>query len=338
MRNLKVLFNTEGNHYLGMGHIYECIRLGNKFKEKYNTNILYLLSQDSEPGVKKIQEFGYPIRTVKRGNFDNYLKEIKEFNPHIIINDVLYIKEEYMRKLRNLDSLIVSMEHIEKTPNHEYADIIFNSLYPPNDDIKGKYYFGPSYISLNDSFRDLPKKKVNKECKDFFICFGGSDTNGFTLKSIKALNNFDGVHATVLLGPSFKHHHELEVLMKKVDQNKFILLNNVQDSAFYMVKADIGLVSGGHTICELAATGTPGITICQNEMEVRRAKLFSEYYGIIFNLGNGKELSIDNLISHMRIFIDDYKLRKKLSEKGQELIDGKSSDRIIKIIMENLKS
>ena len=337
MDKLRILFNTEGNNYLGMGHIYECIRLGNKFKEKYNPEILYLLSSDSKPGIKKIQEAGDEIKTVERDDFDSYIERIRKFNPNVVINDILYVKKEYMQRLSSLDSLIVNMEHIKKPESLDYADIIFNSLWPKNFDVKGKYYSGPSYVSLNDSFRDLPTKKINKECKNFFICFGGSDTKGFTLKAIEALNKLNGITAIVLLGSSFNHYKGLEDLLKRVDGSKFIILNDVQDTAPYMLKADIGLVSGGHTINELAATGTPGITLCQNEMEVGRAKLFADYYKMIHNLGDGTKLTTKELLNEIQKFVNNYGLRKKISENGQKLQDGKSSDRVVDIIMENLK-
>jgi spore coat polysaccharide biosynthesis predicted glycosyltransferase SpsG len=332
---MKILFNTEGNNYLGMGHIYECLRLGAKFKEKCNPEILYLLSSDSEPGTKKIQEAGYKVKIVERGDFDGHIKEIKRFNPNVVINDILYSKKEYMQKLSAIDLLIVSIEHIEKPESLNYADVTFNSLWPKKFNIRGKYYFGPSYVSLPDQFKDLPKREIRTNCKNFFICFGGSDHKGYTLKVIESLNTLDkDINVDVLVGPAFTYHNELRNLT--IDE-RFNILNDITHVLPYMLNADIGLVSGGHTLNELVATGTPGMMFCHNEMEIQRAKLFADYYKICVNMNDVENLSPKELSSRIKDFANNFELRKSLSETGQKLQDGKGSDRIVKIILKNLE-
>ena len=97
-----------------------------------------------------------------------------------------------------------------------------------------------------------------------------------------------------------------------------------------MLSNDIGLVSGGNTIYELAATGTPGIALSQNDMEKERTKLFSDYGIILDGDENG------GLIYSIKKLMNDYGLRKKMSRKGQELVDGKGIDRVVEIIFDKL--
>ncbi len=56
--------------------------------------------------------------------------------------------------------------------------------------------------------------------------------------------------------------------------------------------SDLAFVSGGRTICELAAAGTPGIVFAQNELEYCRLR----------NLRNGEVCSI-MVISWIMIII-----------------------------------
>ena len=104
-----------------MGHIYECIRLANKFKEKHNVEILFLVTSDSK--IEKLEEENFTIKTLERNDFDSYIKEIKLFNPDIVFSDVLYPKEEYFEKLKDINTLKVSMEHLEESKSVNKVDI-----------------------------------------------------------------------------------------------------------------------------------------------------------------------------------------------------------------------
>src|SRR3989344_9463672 len=258
-KNIKILYNTAGSNKLGMGHIYNSLKLADKFRKEYDAKICYLLPSDSGPGIDLVQRNNYELKIFGPNNNEGYIKTIKEFQPDIIINDVLYIKEEFMRCLKNLDSLIINFEHIKEPKSLGYSDIIFNSVYPPFISPKGDYYHGPKYAPLNESFKNIPKKKININCKNFYISFGGSDPSKFTIKAIEALDRLEDITSTVLLGAGFNHNHleELEKLLKKTGKNKF----NIREKhdIDYINQADIGVVSGGYTIYELAATGTPSL-------------------------------------------------------------------------------
>jgi len=337
MKKLKILFNLEGNNKIGMGHIYECLRLGNKFKEVYSPEILYLISSESDTGIKKISNSGYNFKIIEKNDIHTYIDTIKKFKPNVVINDILNINEGYLEKLTKLKTLIVNIEHIRDPLSLNYAHIIFNSLYPEQGNFKGDYYYGPKYISLEDSFKNLSKKEIKKNCKNFFVCFGGSDYKGYSIKTIKSLNNLNGIHVNVLLGASFQYDEEIKSLSKKIDKNKFSILRDVPNTLEYILNADIGLVSGGHTLCELSATGTPGILFSHNKMEKDRAKLFSNYYGLCLNLDDAEKMNANELLDKIKDFMGDFGLRKKISEQGQNLVDGYGSERIVNIIIEKLK-
>lgn len=65
---MKVLFNTEGNKNIGMGALYDCAVLAGKMREKFNPQIKFLLSLDSE---KNIENAIFPKYTVERVNVNS---------------------------------------------------------------------------------------------------------------------------------------------------------------------------------------------------------------------------------------------------------------------------
>lgn len=334
MEKIKILIRTEGHLKLGMGNIFRSIRVAKKLQEKYNADVRFILEPTSHIGIKKILDAGFKVEIVEFSKINQYIKYVKKFKPVIIINDVLNLEETYMKEIKKLNSLVVNFEDKELSVTREYADIVFNSLYEDKNN-KSNYYYGPKYAPIKDSFKNMEKKKINKECKNFLLAFGGSDPSGFTIKVAKVLNKIDEIHATVFLGPSFGNHQQLYDLLKYLDKDKFTIKYDVEYNAEDFGKADIAIASGGHTSFELASAGIPTILLCQNDLEKQRAKII-EKYGAIINLGDGNKLTDSDLIRSIKNLMSHYNLRKKMSEEGQKLVDGYGIDRIAEIIINDL--
>src|SRR3989344_3900745 len=335
MEKIKVLIRTEGHLKLGMGNIFRSIKVAKKLEEKYNADVRFILEPTSHIGIKKILDAGFKVEIVEFSKINQYIKHIKKFNPSIVINDVLNLEEDYMKELKKMNLLVVNFEDKELSVTREYADIVFNSLYHDKN-AKANYYHGPKYAPLKDSFKSVKKKKVNKECKNFLLAFGGADPSGFTIKVSKVLNKIDDIHTTLFLGPSFGSHQQLYDLLKYLDKNKFTIKYDIEYNTEDFEKADIAIASGGHTSFELASAGIPTILLCQNDLEKKRAKII-EKYGAIINLGDGNILTDFDLIDDIKKLMDNYDLRKKMSKKGQKLVDGYGVDRIAEIMINALK-
>ncbi|MEK6932285.1 MAG: glycosyltransferase [Nanoarchaeota archaeon] len=336
MEKIKVLIRTEGHLKLGMGNIFRSIRIAKKLQEKYKAEIRFILEPTSHIGIKKILDAGFRVEIVEFSKINQYLKHIKKFNPNLIINDVLNLEEGYMKELKKLGLLVVNFEDKEFSVTREYANIVFNSLYHDKDTKVG-YYHGPKYAPLKNSFKNMKKKKIDKECKNFLLAFGGSDPSGFTIKVAKVLNKINNIHATIFLGPSFGNHQQLYDLLKYLDKDKFTIKYDVEYNAEDFGRADIAIASGGHTSFELASAGIPAILLCQNNLERDRAKII-EKYGAIINLGDGNKLTDLDLINNIKKLMNNYEMRKKMSEKGQKLVDGYGVDRIAEIIIKSLNN
>lgn len=335
MEKFKVLIRTEGHLKLGMGNIFRSIRIAKKLQERYDVDLRFILEPTSHIGIKKILDAGFKVEIVEFSKINQYIKHIKKFKPDIIINDVLNLEENYMKELKKLNLFVVNFEDKEFSVTREYADLVFNSLYEDKNN-KSNYYYGPKYAPIKDSFKNMEKKKINKECKNFLLAFGGSDPSGFTIKVAKVLNKMKNIHATIFLGPSFGSHQQLYDLLKYLDKDKFTIRYDVEYNTEDFGKVDIAIASGGHTSYELASAGIPTILLCQNNLEEERAKII-EKYGAIINLGNGNKLNDFDLIDNIKKLMDGYNLRKKMSENGQKLVDGYGIDRVTDLIINNLK-
>lgn len=336
MEKIKVLIRTEGHLKLGMGNIFRSIRIAKKLQERYNANIKFILEPTSLIGIKKILDAGFKVEMVEFSKIRQYFKHINSFRPHIVINDVLNLEEAYMKELKKFNLLTVNFEDKALSTTRDYADLVFNSLYDDKE-TKTNYYHGPKYSAISDSFKNIKKKKTNKECKNFLLTFGGSDPSGFTIKVSKILNKIDDVHVTVFLGPSFGSHQQLYDLLKYLDKDKFTIKYDVEYNPKDFENIDMAIASGGHTCYELAAAGIPTILLCQNDLEKERGTFIAKY-GTVINMGDGNSLEELKLMNAVKKLMSNYDLRKRMAENGQNLIDGCGVDRIAEIIFNESKN
>ena len=108
---MKVLFNTEGNKFIGMGAFYDCTILAEKFRERFNAKIKFLISHDSEKVVKSVLLNGYDVERVDMRETEKFLNSVKEFKPDVVVQNLLNLKEDYMEGLNKLKVKIVDISH-----------------------------------------------------------------------------------------------------------------------------------------------------------------------------------------------------------------------------------
>ncbi|MBS3134098.1 hypothetical protein J4214_02600 [Candidatus Woesearchaeota archaeon] len=326
MKMKRIVFRIEGNNKIGMGHTFTTLRIADKIKEK--CELLFVMSNISNIGIDMIKSKKYEVKETDADNIEEQIWIIKNFKPDVVFNDLLHADAGYMKLLKKNKIFTINMEHSKETETRSMADVVINSLYPDNNSMT-EYHYGPEYSILSDSFKNLPKRYVSKECKKIFVCFGGSDISCLTLKVIKALS-MSNLKADVVVVQNPNLERELKKI--KIDRENIILHRGLKDLSGLMLNADIGIVSGGYTCYESAATGLPVIILSQNELEHDRNKLFIKYRTGIY-LGKGADISDDEIIKAVNSLINDFKLRKEISEKGQKLVDGKGLDRVVDIIM-----
>ena len=98
-----------------------------------------------------------------------------------------------------------------------------------------------------------------------------------------------------------------------------------------MHEADIGISSGGLTMYEMAATGTPNIVLSQVPHELDNARLMEDE-GIIENLGMGSE-ALDSWITNtVERLAGDTARRCAMSESGKKHVDAKGIERVLTLI------
>jgi spore coat polysaccharide biosynthesis protein SpsF len=165
------------------------------------------------------------------------------------------------------------------------------------------------------------------------LTFGGSDPQGLTLKAARALASLPAtVEVVAVAGPAFSYRREFEALGLA---RKVPLINEAGGHiADLMLEADVVVCSGGMSVYEVAALGTPGIVLGQNAREDKRMREF-ERHGTVEYLGLGTEVDEPTLLAAVRSLLEDVERRRDMSGKGHALVDGLGAARAAGLVLES---
>jgi spore coat polysaccharide biosynthesis predicted glycosyltransferase SpsG len=320
---MKILILADGNHKIGMGHIYRSVSLSQELKN-YGHEIAFITKDTiAKKFFSKISECVI-IPNLNSPKIDLFLKK---FSPELILLDKLKESKIVLKNLRKFCPILA----IDYTGKHyDLIDHGINILYHETG-IKKNSFSSFKYTILNKNFKKNKNRKLNKEIKSVIILQGGSDTYCFTPKILKSIllvkNNFS---ISIVLGPSFKCHKKLNQIIK--ESNKTIkIFHDVKNMSNLMQKHDLAITAGGNTLVELAYLGIPSIIICGEKFELETAKLITKN-GFGINVGFGGSITSSKIQLNLEKLINNFTLRKKMSKMGHKLIDGNGNHRIRKII------
>jgi spore coat polysaccharide biosynthesis predicted glycosyltransferase SpsG len=200
------------------------------------------------------------------------------------------------------------------------------------------FYGGPAYAILRRHFRDAERaREVRAAPRMALLSFGGSDPQGLTLKAARALQGLPGeVELVAVAGPAFAHGREFEALAATLPRRVPLIHQAEGHIVDLMLEADLVLCSGGMSVYEIAALGTPGIVLGQNLREDARMREFARHRTIEY-LGLGSELGEPEILQAARALLGDPERRRAMSAAGRKLVDGMGALRAAELVLESAR-
>lgn len=254
----EIVFITDGNEELGMGHIYQSITLAKEFAGK--ANIMFLTQSDYSV-AKLFKESGF---NVLRMSDDDKFIFLKNAKPDIIVFDKLDVSENFAKRIKeNLTAKLVITTNL--TPANQYADIVVTAL--TDGSLKGKryvkgntkYFSGIKYYILRKEFYDYHDKgkTLNDKIEKILLIFGGVDKANLTIPVFEVLKS--DYKIDVIKGMMYAYPD----LLGKFTNENITIYTNTKEVARLMYEADLCIVSPGLSMCEALCVGTPIIAIPQ---------------------------------------------------------------------------
>jgi spore coat polysaccharide biosynthesis predicted glycosyltransferase SpsG/CMP-N-acetylneuraminic acid synthetase len=334
LRQPRVLFRVDGSGPVGMGHVFRSLAIAEALRGLSRADIAFLMSADQTEGLVTVSRAGYAVRVVGDGKEETYLEHIRDFAPAILINDLPALDRSYLTALSHLGAttvnLVDTIDDLETTEH--YAQVIVSVMNQDRETPEG-FYGGPAYAILREQFRGR-EKEVREAPRLVLLSFGGSDPQGLTLKAARALQELDAsVEVVAVAGPAFSFRREFEALSRALPRRVPLINEAGGHIAELMLEADVMVGSGGMSVYEIAALGTPGIILGQNAREDGRMRDFAAH-GTVEYLGLGTEVDEAVLAPAVAALLADPERRRAMSARGRALVDGFGAMRAAEVVLE----
>ena len=126
--------------------------------------------------------------------------------------------------------------------------------------------------------------------------------------------------------------------MDKLDplNHKKYLFYDLESLIDPLKQADLAITSGGNTHFDRLCSGVPGIVVNQLLHQTETSQKVMDYDATL-DLGYYKYVSEQNLLNQFDNLMLNKSSRKKMSEKGKSLVDGKGLYRVSEIIVDACK-
>jgi spore coat polysaccharide biosynthesis predicted glycosyltransferase SpsG/CMP-N-acetylneuraminic acid synthetase len=335
LREARVLFRADGGPELGMGHVFRSLAIADVLRGNMRAEIAFLMSEAHAPGLRTVQEHGFDVRTAGPG-LEDCLAAIRSFAPDILINDLPALDEAYLRAVSHLPvttvNLVDTPDDLQSTEAYEHLIV---SVMSEDQKTPESFYGGPEYAILREHFRGRPKT-VRDEARLVLLSFGGSDPQGLTVKAARALGALPpSVELVAVTGPAFSDPRALESSLPDLPRPLRLERDVGGDRlAELMLEADLMVGSGGMSVYEIAALGTPGVVLAQNEREDRRMRDFARH-GTVRYLGLGTDVGEADLFAAVDGLLRDAASRREMSARGRDLVDGMGAARAADAVLRN---
>lgn len=340
-RRMNLFVRADGNGEIGMGHLMRSMTVCQALKEVIpSLQVTFFTNPESVDFVKKAGD-GYSAIIYT----DQVMqKALLDVNPDLVLIDL-------RKHLDDASSLPLSralrVRFIDsEIPREVRGDLVINSF--PLSQFNSQsnqynaaqsYYAGLNYLPLRKEFSSAPEKNVSTIPKEVLVMLGGGNLHIEQLKIMtEVAADFPKLHFTLITGAAMDQANQLSLQAEAKKSTNITVLQNVSNIHEYMQKADLGISGGGNTLFEFARCGVPVISIStdydstHSSHQQHYCKAF-EKAGTSIYLGHNTAWQTETLQQHLKSLLENLEMRKGMSEKGQQLIDGQATEKIKEMVL-----
>jgi len=337
---LTVGFLTFGDNNVGMGHLYRCRALAMGIAAQApGSDMTFCVEGDGAAILAEIPEANVSVVTAWDAGGVIW---------DAIIVDRLNAAPSQIALLKQDCRCLVSLD--DTGDGRLGADIAVNALYPPPMTApmtaplnqRRLALDGPAYLAIDHRFVN-DSRTVGPGVEHLLVTQGGSDTYGVVPRLVALMVPWLAEHAAITLhvqtGPGFEAGAALNAVLKSLPgdiEERIEWHHGVDDLAAMFHGMDLAISAAGITAFELAASGVPLLLVTAEPKEIETAHRLDDT-GMAINLGHFDRLIPAALNDVLNRAVEDQALRRRLSSKGRQVVDGRGVERIVDAIMQYLR-
>lgn len=318
MSKIAIRYKASPTH--GMGHMVRQLHLGKALINEGHS-VTYFID-NFKPSIEAQAGLDYHIIQPT----EIFLKQGD--NVDLVILDQKENEAEYLRNLRPHTRKIVDFEDLGEGRN--LVDLLIDCNLEKEDakniNANIKTLFGLPYTILHPDFERYNQqvRYFPSAIKSALLTLGGTDPKNLTVPLAKIiLEQSTAPSLTILIGSGFRDWQALEKLQYTWSQVQ--VRHNISDMAATLFHNDVVFCSGGVTLHEAMAVGTPAIVLNQVPHQEKKAKYF-ENLGAAINLGLAENWDTQQVVKALALKQSQMEI---MSQTGKKLIDGKGLYRVM---------
>lgn len=330
--HLKTIVLTEGGAKAGFGQITRCASIYRALEERGFEPELLIHGDDSVAPIVEGQNF----------KLFNWQEQQDEVVAKLALTDIVVI-DSYRADLpfyQRVSKLVKVPIFFDDTRRIEYPrGYVINGAfqaeslsYPRKKGVR--HLLGIRYFPLRRECWDFPLRTVAPRVTTVLITFGGSDEKRMTPKVLEFLGAGRPCLAKiVVVGKGFSHRDEI----RRVADGKTQLLADPDGASLRraMFASDIAISAAGQTLYELLRSGLPTVAVQVIDNQAGNVRGLTRAGAIGF-AGLAEDSHMLQNIAALLAAWDAPEDRQALADRGQALIDGRGSRRIVDKILRDL--
>jgi UDP-2,4-diacetamido-2,4,6-trideoxy-beta-L-altropyranose hydrolase len=321
----KIFFRADANETIGLGHVIRSVALASYLKDEFQC--VFVIRKPT-PKIIDIIESS-KISIVEINNDSDFINFISDKD--IVVLDGYDFNFLYQTRVKNSCFKLVCIDDIAN--RKFYCDIIINhaeGLKKENYDCQPftKIFIGFKYALLRKPFLcSKNNKSVNNKISSYFICFGGSDSEDFTRKTLEQLVNIDGVKKiNIVIGGGYQNSEDLNSFCETINICEVNLYQDVDAEELVSIIEDshLAIVPSSSIAYEVLSANIP---IISGYSVANQKGIYNTLVGKNLVLGIGK-FPIKNLAKNLKIMRTN---NNNIKKNQANVFDGKSSERLLNI-------
>jgi len=245
----EILIRADGNNEIGLGHLVRCSALAEMLKNDFN--ISFFCREIPDKLQREFVAYGFHCQRIS--NESEFIDQISDNS--IVILDGYGFDTDYQKNVKGTGARLACIDDLH---DKEFvSDLIINhSPGVKPEDYKSEAYtrfaLGLEYALLRPAFIEQAGRiRKNEETETVLICFGGSDRQNLTQKTLQVIAEFPQFNKIILItGPAFNHTKSLMSIVTSDNRISYRHALNEQQMLTALLEANLAIVPASGILLE----------------------------------------------------------------------------------------
>jgi UDP-2,4-diacetamido-2,4,6-trideoxy-beta-L-altropyranose hydrolase len=341
---MNLAIRADASTTIGTGHVMRCLALA-KAWQGTGGQVCCLMAESIPALEERLGREGVTVIKIAAApgtasDAELTVAAARRLGAAWVVTDGYRFEPDYIRKLKAAGLRGLSLDDDGRFDFYG-ADVVLNQNISANSAMYKKresftrLLLGAKYVLLRPEFLAEPRNREHPATvRKVLVTMGGSDPENVTRKVLLALLQIEtNFEARIVVGSGNPWQDKLQILAAQ--RSGFQLERSPANMALLIRWADVAISGAGGTCWELAYLGLPAIVIAlsQDQQGIARGLAENE---VSVSLGWHANLSEERTSDALLSLLNDQVRRRAMSERGQQLVDGRGAERVVAVLQNSL--